>query len=96
MIVTLRLAEEKIKESQIEKGGIPPDFADRGGVYRARAYASAKSRAPATNCRATKCRTPTSSSTHAREHTISRASYPQDIHNVAQIQQHLLFNYDTR
>ena len=24
MIVTLRLAEEKIKESQIEKGGIPP------------------------------------------------------------------------
>ena len=29
MIVTLRLAEEKIKESQIEKGGIPPDFADR-------------------------------------------------------------------
>jgi len=24
MIVTLRLAEEKIKESQVEKGGMPP------------------------------------------------------------------------
>ena len=67
MIVTLRLAEEKIKESHFQKGGCTPKtlrFQDSSGREHA---CEREARAPATNRRATKCRTPTSSSTHARE-----------------------------
>ena len=68
MIVTLRLAEEKIKESQIEKGGDTPKTLRIGEEFIGREHAcDRRARAPATNRRATKCRTPTSSSTHARE-----------------------------
>ena len=73
MIVTLRLAEEKIKESHFQKGGCTPQtlrIADEFASGRER-LASVVARAA--NRRATNCRTPTSSSTHAREHTISRA-----------------------
>ena len=33
MIVTLRLAEEKIKESHFQKGGVPPRLCRLGGSF---------------------------------------------------------------
>jgi len=81
MIVTLRLARTKIKESQIEKGGIPPQTLRIADEFASGREHACERRARAAICRATKCRTPTSSSTRTHEHTISRAKlstgYPQ-------------------
>jgi len=67
MIVTLRLAEEKIKESHFQKGGCTPQTLRIADEFASGREHACEREARAANRRATKCRTPTSSSTHERE-----------------------------
>ena len=81
MIVTLRLAEEKIKESQVEKGGIPPRLCGLVGSLSGASMLASAEPGRLRQIAARQSVAPLHLVAHTHEHTISRAKlstgYPQ-------------------